>query len=390
MAEHSLYIVFGTGADSVGLVGKITGEIAGINGNIVDMRQDVMHGLFTIFLVVDLSGSTTGITDFSRLVEKISLQTNLTLKVDKYFPVPRKPDIKNMLLILLGNDRPGIIAAISEKISKYNINIEFSRNIAREGIFLMELLTDISGCTLPMANLKSELSGIMKSMNISTMFQTEDVFNKKKRVIVFNFRQSFIPLNIMDEILKQTEIKPGEMSAIFSGNWITSINNTLLKLDELPADVLYSIIDTVVPTPATLELIQTLKIMGYKIALVSNALSYFTDSIKKKLGLDFSVGFPVSLNSDTKALIGVQNNAENIISIDTLDIEKITGQLIKTENVNKDEITIINDNKDKQSNPPGLGLEFNMKQILDYYNQHVLTRENLIGILGSFGVPVLR
>ncbi len=390
MTEQSLYIVFGTGADSVGLIGKITGEISGINGNIVDMKQDVMHGLFTIFLVVDLSDSGINIGEFTRLIEKISMQTNLRLQVDKYYPIPRKPDKKNMLLILLGSDKPGIIAAISEKISKYKINIEFSQNIAREGIFLMELLTDVSNCTLPMTNLKTELCDIMHKMNINTMFQTEDVFNKKKRIIVFNIKHSFIPSPFIEEILKQTGIKTKEISSVFSDNWITSINNTLSKLDELPEDVLNSIIESVIPAPATMELIQTLKIMGYKIALVSNALSYFTDSLKQKLGLDFSTGFKISVNSDTMALIGTQNAAENKISIDALDIDKIINRLIKIENVNKDEITIINDIENPASTPPGFGLEFNMKQILDFYNQHVLSRENLIGILGSFGIPILK
>lgn len=49
-----LYIVYGIGPDSVGLIGGITSPIARVGGNIVDMRQDVLHGLFTIFLVVDL------------------------------------------------------------------------------------------------------------------------------------------------------------------------------------------------------------------------------------------------------------------------------------------------------------------------------------------------
>ena len=53
-----LYIVYGIGADSVGLVGAITSPISQVKGNIVDMRQDVMHGLFTIYLVVDLAKAT--------------------------------------------------------------------------------------------------------------------------------------------------------------------------------------------------------------------------------------------------------------------------------------------------------------------------------------------
>ncbi len=195
MLEHSLYIIYGTGSDSVGLVGRITKEISKINGNIVDMRQDVMHGLFTIFLVTDFSNSGIGLEGLKKLVEKLSLDTNLNLILDKYYPVPRSSDKKNMLLVLIGSDKPGIIAAISESLSKYNINIEFSQNIARAGMFLMELLADISRCTLPVQNLKTELKKTMNSLNINTMFQTEDVFNKKRG------SSSFISIKVLSSPL---------------------------------------------------------------------------------------------------------------------------------------------------------------------------------------------
>ncbi|HOW99768.1 MAG TPA: ACT domain-containing protein, partial [Deltaproteobacteria bacterium] len=89
--NRMLYIIYGIGADSVGLVGGITSPIAAVRGNIVDMRQDVLHGLFTIYLVVDLEGATIKLAEFTKLVEKISDDTGLTLFVDKYLPVPRPP-----------------------------------------------------------------------------------------------------------------------------------------------------------------------------------------------------------------------------------------------------------------------------------------------------------
>ncbi|MEJ2053763.1 MAG: ACT domain-containing protein, partial [Calditrichaceae bacterium] len=55
MSRQRLYIVHGMGNDAVGLVGGITEPIASAGGNIVDLRQDVLHGLFTIYLVVDLT-----------------------------------------------------------------------------------------------------------------------------------------------------------------------------------------------------------------------------------------------------------------------------------------------------------------------------------------------
>jgi phosphoserine phosphatase len=388
MLENTFYIVYGAGNDSVGLVGKITKSIADINGNIVDMRQDVIHGLFTIFLVVDLSVSKISILEFEQLIDKINQDTNLKLTAEKYFPIPRNPDKKNMLLILLGSDKPGIIATISETLSKYKINIEFSQNVAREGIFLMELQIDISQCTLPITNLKLELSKIMQNMRINTMFQTEDVFNKKKRIILFHLSNSLMEKSVIQEILKQCEIKNSDVTALFEGDSLTAIKSAVLKLDNLSFDILDNTIHSIKPRPATLELIQTLKTMGYKIVLVSSGVSYFTDYIKDKLNLDYSFGFHVSIDNDTKNIIGEMNSVDYQVSIDALNKNKIIEELMRIESITRDDITII---EDKESDViPGLGLDFDMKLILDYYNQHILSKNNIIGLLGSFGTPKIK
>jgi len=51
-------------------------------GNIVDLRQDVLHGLFTIMLVVDLAGTEIRIEDFTGMVRQIGEDTGLELSVD--------------------------------------------------------------------------------------------------------------------------------------------------------------------------------------------------------------------------------------------------------------------------------------------------------------------
>ena len=149
MARERLFIIHGMGPDAVGLVGRITREIATHNGNIVDLKQDVLHGLFIIYLVVDLSDTPLRIEEFNTVIDRLSEDTGITLQVDTYNPVARNPEKKNMLLILLGADHPGIIASISQLLGNYGINIEFAGNIGREGVFLMELMTDISACTIP-------------------------------------------------------------------------------------------------------------------------------------------------------------------------------------------------------------------------------------------------
>ena len=79
MATQRLYVVHGMGSGAVGLVGQITAPIARARGNILDLRQDVLHGLFTIYLVVDLSGSQLTAKKLQTLIDQIGQQTGAVL-----------------------------------------------------------------------------------------------------------------------------------------------------------------------------------------------------------------------------------------------------------------------------------------------------------------------
>ena len=117
--NEKLYIIFGTGTDSVGLVQKITTPISTVNGNIIDLRQDVLHGLFTVFLVVDLSAASVSMEEVQQLVKSISEETGLDLAMERYQPIARSAEKRNMLMILLGHDRPGIISTVADILKTY-------------------------------------------------------------------------------------------------------------------------------------------------------------------------------------------------------------------------------------------------------------------------------
>src|SRR4030042_912886 len=134
----------------------------------------------------------------------------------------------------------------------------------------MELLTDISKCNIPVSNLEKTLKEVMLELDIYTQFQITDVFNKKKRLIVFNIINSFISSDIISEIVKQTSLSKNEVNGIYNKKIIEQyLENAISNLDGLPADVVSNIIKSITFSSGTIELLQTLKIMGYRIALIT-------------------------------------------------------------------------------------------------------------------------
>ncbi|MCX7677686.1 MAG: hypothetical protein N2316_00555 [Spirochaetes bacterium] len=386
MSYPKLYLIHGMGNDSIGLVEKITSPIAAIKGNIVDLRQDVMHGLFIINLVVDLSQSSISLEEFRKIIDTIADETGLTLFLDPYRPIPRDPTKNNILLILLGYDAIGIIATVTNVLKRYSINIEFSQMIAREGVFLMELLVDISRSTIPVENLKHAITKTMNAMNISTMFQFTDVFNKKKRIIVFDYSYSLMNTNDLNDLITLTGIKREELMQLYPpSNFSECMKTSARLLEGIPEDVISTIVKSTSVASSTIELFQTLKTMGYRIVLATNGFDIFIEHLKEKFGLAHAFGCPLIINDDRKCLTG-EIDADFFLPGKR---EAKVAEIMEKERVSIEDSTTITDTHTTSQEKPGLGISIGIKTILDCYNQHIISRDNLCGIIGFFGPPLI-
>lgn len=385
--NEKLYILFGTGPDAVGLVQQIATPIARLGGNVMDLRQDVLHGLFTVFLVVDFAASPASSEEIEDLVKRISGETGLDLRVEKYQPVPRSAERTNLLLILIGRDRPGIVAAVSECLSSYRVNIELSQMIARESIFLMELLVDISRSTLPLGNLQATLREHMAALGIETLFQDRDVFNKKKRVLLFELGGSFMDGATRGEILRQAGIPLEAFQAIYpAGDAAACLAAALTRLEGLPLEVVEKLASAATPTPGTAELIQTLKTMGYQVAVSSSAFTQLTDGLRARLGADYCYGVTAPVDEDAMTFAAEPSGE----ALGALGRERIIEGLRVHEGVAREDISLVSDLGFGEAAPPGIHLTFDTRLFLDFLNQHVLSRESMAGTLGAFGPPVAR
>jgi ACT domain-containing protein len=383
--REKLYVVHGAGRDAVGLVQQLARPIAEVNGNVVDLRQDVMHGLFTMVMVVDLADSTLRAEQLWELIAHLAEDTGLALSVEKYQPVPRSPDRKSLLIILVGRDRPGLIARVSQQLSGYNVNIEFSRMVARAGIFLMELHVDVTQASLPLENLLALLRAEMAAVGISSMFQAEDVFTRKTRIVAFDIGSSFIDARTLEEILRQARIDREEVARLYSRERVgESVRTAARLLEGLAAEVVTRVAEATEVAPATTELVETLKIMGYKVVAITNAFDFFTEALERKAALDRCYGFRLPVNDDTRTLTGEPDPA-----VDPLDRRRLLGALLSARGLSEQDITVISDAGGPEPETPGIRVDFNMKVALDYLNQRVLSRDQLLGVLGSFGVPQL-
>ena len=67
------------------------------------------------------------------------------------------------------------------------------------------------------------------------------------------------------------------------------------------------------------------------------------------------------------------------------DLEKLIGEITAAEGIDRADVAVISD--EGMAETPGIRLELNLGQILDYYNKKIISRDALLGLMGSFGIP---
>ena len=77
------------------------------------------------------------------------------------------------ILTVLGSDRAGIVAAITQVLANHDLDI--SQTIL-QGIFTMTMLVDLTAVSVEFDALKEELDEVAKSLGVQVMLQREDVF----------------------------------------------------------------------------------------------------------------------------------------------------------------------------------------------------------------------
>jgi len=86
------------------------------------------------------------------------------------------------VLTVLGEDRVGIVAAVSGALAEANANIEDILQTILGNIFSMTMLVTVDEDHLPLVELQTRLAEIGRQLGLQITLQREDVFRFMHRV----------------------------------------------------------------------------------------------------------------------------------------------------------------------------------------------------------------
>ncbi|AEV68019.1 ACT domain-containing protein [Acetivibrio clariflavus] len=86
------------------------------------------------------------------------------------------------IVTVIGKDKVGIIAAISNILANCNVNILDISQTTMQDVFTMIMLVDISAMCVPFSELSEQLEKKGVELGLSVKIQHEDIFNSMHQI----------------------------------------------------------------------------------------------------------------------------------------------------------------------------------------------------------------
>ena len=87
-----------------------------------------------------------------------------------------------VVLTVIGQDKVGIIAGVSNTLAECNINIiNINQNIM-QGFFNMVLIADMSEAAVPLQEAKEKVHALGEKLGVEIRMQSEEIFTAMHRI----------------------------------------------------------------------------------------------------------------------------------------------------------------------------------------------------------------
>ncbi len=91
--------------------------------------------------------------------------------------------MQKAIVTVLGNDRTGIIAGVTTKLSEAGINVlDITQTIMQDNIFVMLMLVDIEKATVSFHEVKELLQLLGETLRVSIRIQREEIFDAMHKI----------------------------------------------------------------------------------------------------------------------------------------------------------------------------------------------------------------
>ena len=396
---NKIILINFSGDDRPGLTSSLAGILSGYKVRILDIGQAVVHDSLALAMLIEIPEGH----EFTPLKKDLIVRAHeLDLKI-KFNPISeeafkhwvRSQAKFRFIVTVIGRQITAEqFAAITAAVSQSRFNIDrierLSGRLSLTGRIensnaCVEL--EISGIEDLSAGLRAELMEFTHRFNIDIAFQRESIYRRNRRLFAFDMDSTLIQAEIIDELAKLHGVGD-KVSAITAAamrgelDFKQSFTRRIALLGGLPEAKLKQVLKTVALAEGAERLIQTVKSLGYKTAVLSGGFTFFGKHLQERLGLDYVYANEL----ETKNGVVTGKVAGEIV--DGQKKAALLRMLAEKENISLDQVVAVGDgaNDLPMLNLAGMGIAFHAKPLVRQSASHAVSYLGLDSLLYLIGV----
>jgi len=384
--KRDFVMVTVSGPDQPGITAAFSKILVDNQVEIVDIEQASLQDFLGLSFLLDMSGAKQSkdgvLKDLLFEASRFHLTLNFRLFSEKEMKARNSKNL--FILTYFGDTRT--LAEISNVLAEEGANIEMIANLTRHCASCVELTINVNEVE-NLGRLKSKVIAKSHELNIDLALQKMEAYRKNKRLVFFDMDSTLVDMEIIDEMARRAGVLK-EVSRITEKamrgdiDFEESLAQRVALLKGLKVEELEKIRNEMKLSEGAKDLVDTLKKLGFKLGLVSGGFNYFSDSLKERLGLDFSYSNQLEIKNGAltgKVLGKIIDNAYKA---------KIVNMVSSEEGVLLDQTVAIGDgaNDVLMLGQAGLGIAYNAKERLERAANMSLGRARLKNILYILGI----
>jgi len=396
---NKIFLINISGADRPGLTSSLAESLAAHDIRVLDIGQAVVHENLALAVLVELHSEeefTAVKKDLLVRAHDLELKVQFTRVTQQAFQhwVQSQGKFRFIVTILGRQISAAQLAKTSASISRHGLNIDRIERLSGR-TSLTGAATNSNACiefeissSADTSNaLRAELMELTHEFDVDIAFQRESIYRRNRRLVAFDMDSTLISAEIIDELANLHGVGD-QVSAITAAamrgqfDFKQSFARRIGLLRGLPWQKAQQVLHSVPLAEGAERLISTLKMLGYKTAILSGGFTFFGKHLQERLGIDYV--FANELGVEDGVVTG--NVCGEIV--DGARKAQLLTQIAQWENISLDQVVAVGDgaNDLPMLNLAGMGIAFHAKPMVRQNARHAVSHLGLDGILYLLGV----
>ena len=387
MVRSPLHIQI-TAHDRPGILAEALAFIVDVGWDVIDIKQFVFNGMLNLSILLDEDDQSL-IFPLKEALAKYAEQRNYKVSICPWEQEAQSVSIyphRSVVTLLCATFPSSAFLEITKTFADLDINILRIEQLDSGDIHVLEFVIG----TRKAHSTEDVLNALLlfkKKYRVDIAVQEETFFRRNKRLIVFDADMTFLQCEVIDELGKlaghgdkMAQITRKAMTGEIE--FKTALRDRVAILKGLPVEALEKLFENLPLTAGAENLVQILKHLGYKIALVSGGFDFFIDKLCSRYGLDYGVANELKIEN------GLVTGELGKEIIDAEAKENALVSLAEREGFSLRQVVAVGDgaNDIKMLARAGLGIAFNAKPIVQRQAQASINLNDLKLILYFLGI----